>query len=64
MPRPFPTTPQILGRGAQAAARDAATIPQQEKITSAELSAEQIKFCRLHLYSGKVALAAMYLRRV
>jgi len=27
-------------------------------------TAEQSKYCRLHLYSGKLALAAMYIRRV
>jgi hypothetical protein len=64
VPRPFSTTPQILGRGVQAAARGAATMPQQGKIKSADLSAEPSKFCRLHLYCGKVTPAAMYLRRV
>ena len=38
-----------------------ATLPQQEKKQLGRYEAGQSKYYRLYLYSGKVALAAMYL---
>jgi hypothetical protein len=47
---------KVLGRGTQAAARGAATLPQQEKNNSADVQSER-KHYRLNMYSGKVNLA-------
>jgi hypothetical protein len=57
-------TAQVLGHGGQTVARDAATLPQQEKNNLGNFTAEPSKFYRLYLSSGKVTRAVIYLRRV
>jgi hypothetical protein len=55
---------QIHDFCAQAAAHGAATLLQQEYNKSARLAVEQSKYYRLCMHSGKVTLAAIYLRSV
>jgi len=53
---------QVIDLGVQAVARVAAILSQQEKTTSTDVQRKK-KICRLYLYSGKVALAGMFLRQ-
>jgi hypothetical protein len=53
---------QVLDRGAQAASRNAVAAAGDEQL--GRCAAEQSKFYRLYLRSGKVTYAAIYLRRV